>query len=135
MEISTIELRLSGDMRNTVVKIGVTPAEILVLRAIHGQGSVFNVQPGDTDKRPHADELERLRSIYAPRFQDEGKKDIVGQMFPGIAPQLPVKLKDIQIADEDFHRDVTLPARRSKAAKKAKPDVVDLTPPPCAPGT
>jgi hypothetical protein len=89
---------LAGDRNHVVHKQGVTVAEIEVLRAIHGEDSVSDVQPVKQDSRKHADELARLRRIYRrklPGPDNSGSKNIVDLIFPGPRPNLPATLKDI----------------------------------------
>lgn len=89
MEVCSCEVRLGGNRNNTVVKPQVTPAEILCLKAIHGDDAVVNVDSsGHDDKRPHATEFMRLMERY-------GQK-VVKALFPGAAPRLPVSLSDIE---------------------------------------
>lgn len=89
MQLANCRVRLGGDMTNEVLKQSVTPAEVAVLRLIHGDDSVLKVEPFKQDKRPHAQEFERLLAEY-------GQK-VVEAAFPGVAPQLPVSFKDIGI--------------------------------------
>jgi hypothetical protein len=91
MQIVNCSVHLSGDLRNTVHKRGVTVAEIVVLRNIHGGDAVTSIQPVKNDRRSHALELDRLRSIYNRRDQ------VVDQLFPGANPKLPTNLKDIGV--------------------------------------
>lgn len=110
MQTANCNLRLNGDINNEIFKASVTPAEIVIFRAIHGSDSVVNVQPTGSDKRSHGPEFERLKQTY-------GEK-IVSSVFPGSFPQLPVNLKDIGI-------DVYAAAPRGKgkvAAEAAEAD-------------
>lgn len=89
MQTANCNVRLMGDMNNEIAKSGVTVAEIVVLRTIHGSDSVVKIAGTGNDKRPHAAELERLKGLYGDK--------IVEAAFPGAAPQLPVNFKDIGI--------------------------------------
>lgn len=93
MQLSDCEVQLSGDMRNTVLLTGVTPAEIVVLRIIHGADAVINVFPRRQNNRPHAEEKQNLIEKYRKARAD------IESAFPGIDPKLPVHLKDIGITD------------------------------------
>lgn len=95
MQLASAVVRLGGSRDNTVHKVGLTVAEIVVLRAIHGgDDSVTDIQPTGMDKRPHAEELNRLRSIYG-NAKDDKEESILTKIFPGASPNLPVNLKDI----------------------------------------
>jgi len=90
MQVCNCTVRLGGSMLNTVPKKNVTVAEIVVLRAIHGgEDTVVNIQPIKNDKRPHAEELQRLIDRYGAK--------VVTNMFPGAHPKLPVDLVDIGV--------------------------------------
>lgn len=102
MQLANCHVRLSGDMTNEVFKPGVTPAEVAVLRALHGADAVVKIQPTVMDKRPHAQEFDRLKQVYGDK--------IVVAAFPGAVPQLPVSFKDIGI---DVYAD-DKPARKKR---------------------
>lgn len=122
MEIADCTLLLNNDRANTVVKIDVTPAEVMVLRAIHGLGAVQDIQiksltskGKDASKRAHHRELSRLRNKYtaAPGATPDGfnggmagdpkaaSVGVVYRLFPGASPVLPIKFQDIEIPEHD----------------------------------
>jgi len=89
MQRATCKVRLAGDLGNEVQKLNVSPAEIAILRDLHGgYDSVKDIQPTSMDKSPHADERRRLASIYG--------QHVVDRIFPGQYNPLPVTLKDIE---------------------------------------
>lgn len=101
MQECTITLRLNGSLLHTVQKERVTPAEIVVLRALHGQDAVVDVVPTKMSKRGHQQEFERLSELYGRsnganevHSNDPGKNFVAG-LFPGANPTLPIHLKDI----------------------------------------
>lgn len=91
MQRVTCEVKLASDTQtvNTVIKSGVSPAEIVILLDLHGEGSVINIKPNSMDKVPHGQERERLCGIYGLH--------VVDRIFPGQFSKLPVTLSDIQI--------------------------------------
>lgn len=98
MQICDCEVRLGASAGHTVLKADVTPAEILILQAIHGQDAVVGIKPKKMDKRPNAHELDRLNTLYGREsggIRDAGNGDLINKLFPGIHPTLPVSLKDI----------------------------------------
>ena len=100
MQDCDVTVRLSGSLLHTVQKTKVTPAEIQVLRAVHGQDAVVDIMPTRINKRSHAVEFERLSAIYGsgnPLEPSDGgpSHNIVARCFPGVSPRLPVHLKDI----------------------------------------
>lgn len=83
----------------TVQKENVSPAEIAILTAIHGEGSVTDIQPTNQCKTPHAAERSRLSTTYGHHVLD--------RIFPGEFTKLPVTLADIahlmgEVPDEEL---------------------------------
>jgi hypothetical protein len=95
MQHASCTVALNGDITYTVHKPDVTVAEIAVLRAIHGADAVRDIQPTYMDKRPHAEERERLTLEYNSA-KDHDDVLIVSKVFPSFS-QLPVTLKDIGV--------------------------------------
>lgn len=91
MQRCNCTVRLGGDVNNTVTKTDVTPAEIAILLAIHGAGSVVDIKPTRQDKTPHQDERSRLSTTYGQHVLD--------RLFPGQFTKLPVSLSDISLGD------------------------------------
>lgn len=67
MKLYDCILRLDGSVLNEVQKAGVTAAEIMVLRALHGADAVHGIVPGNpkADRRTSVIERARLRQLYA----------------------------------------------------------------------
>jgi hypothetical protein len=102
MQLANVMVKLGGDNNNIVPKAGVTPAEILVLRHIHGADCVIDIRPAGHDrKRRHEQEYERLSQRYdkaAGAFTataGEERKSVMGTLFPGALRKLPMTLADI----------------------------------------
>jgi hypothetical protein len=105
MQILKCSVNLSGQMTHNIQK-GVrgrwkekdtgelkddfaTPAEIIVLRALHGADSVpaDKIEVKGSEKRVHTMERDRLRGIYGAK--------VVDQCFPGYNIQLPETIEEI----------------------------------------
>lgn len=101
MQKVNLTLRLGGSLLHTVPKTDVTPAEILILQAIHGQDAVIDIRPVKFDKKVRVeDEWERLTLAYdrAGSFRSapgEETKSIMATLFPGVMKKLPTTLKEI----------------------------------------
>jgi hypothetical protein len=102
MQECTITLRLGGSLLHTVEKDRVTPAEIQVLRYLHGPDAVVNIVPTKMTKRGHVDEFTRLTELYGRANgadviggTNDAQKNLVASLFPGANPTLPITLKDI----------------------------------------
>lgn len=111
MQRVNCELRLSGDVLNTVEKKGVSPAEIVILNDLHGEGAVINIKPTEMDKTPHGVERERLCGIYGTH--------VVDRIFPGQFNKLPVTLKDIEVANADDENEDDQTANEVEIARRA----------------
>jgi hypothetical protein len=101
MQIANVLLSLGGDHGNQIMKHAVTAAEIAVLRAIHGDDAVQEVEPTGDVTRTHRAERERLLNIYGQAKTDD-QKPIVESMFPGIAARVFEKLHELDLPDSFF---------------------------------
>ena len=101
MQTALVEVLLNGEVLNTVVK-PVTPAEIMVLKSIHGHDCISNPVDNGSIERTASDETERLRKVYGVKA--------FGKVFPGALPRLPVSMSE---AGVDL-------ATETPAPKKAK---------------
>jgi hypothetical protein len=110
MQTANIMLALGGNMGQTIQKFGVTPAEVAVLREIHGNASVFDIQPLDEEiERTSREERTRLLEIYG---KPPGSREMsaVEFLFPGAAARVFEAFDELEI-DESFF----------KATGRAKP--------------
>lgn len=97
MQIAKCEVRLLGSIANSVPKYNVTPPEVAILRALHGQDSIVRIQQTDSDRRSHKDEYERLERIYGATENNEGVK-VFYKMFPAsFDPKLPTNFREIGV--------------------------------------
>lgn len=100
MRLCDLTVRLNDSTGHTVRKQDVTPAEIVVLQAIHGESAVIEIEPKKEVNRPMSDEWDRLQSIYGRNpegLMDAGNGDLLEKLFPGAmsSKRLPVTMKDI----------------------------------------
>jgi hypothetical protein len=95
MQICKVEIKLSGDMLNAVVKENVSVPEIVLLRAIHGAtDSVTVLEVTEENDIGNRAELERLHNVYSTATN--GKSELwVDIVFPGMGVVLPQTLSDI----------------------------------------
>lgn len=115
MQTGTVSVRLGGDLNNSVPKQDVTPAEVVMLRAIHGEESVLFIEATGTDKRSHSEEWDRLFQRYG-EAKDKKDEPLFLKLWPNKhAANFPIAFKDIGIDVLD------LPApKRRKRAEKAE---------------
>ena len=100
--MNTINCGLKLNEHHVGIGTGITPAEVLVLTAIHYPGVDRNVYPvivapvaSGTVERSNADEVDRLKRKYTATVDGDPKKPIVTQMFPGVRPELPKTFEEI----------------------------------------
>jgi len=100
MKIYKATVRLSGSNDNEVPKIGLTAAEIIILRRLHGgDDAVIRVVETSKDQRSHAAERERLKRLYGD--------EIVGKIFPGDYSDLPTELpKSAPVVEQALDEEV-----------------------------
>lgn len=111
MQLANVLVALNGDTRNTVPK-QVTPPEAVVLMAIHGEGSVFDIEPLDDEvERSNSEELERLFATY--HGKNDANEPFVKVVFPGRGVPLPQDFEDLNL-DESLYR----PTEREKPKPK-----------------
>lgn len=102
MQRANCLVSLGGDHGNTVPKWLCTAAEIAVLREIHGDDSVNDIEPIDDIKRSNREERGRLVAIYGgAKYPDQ--KPIVESMFPGVAARVFENLDELGL-DESFFK-------------------------------
>ena len=115
-------LALGSDPRNTVPLMGVSVAEVHVLRAIHGHEAVFDVQPIDAEKdvAPRG-EIQRLVEKYPARNEDGDH--IASKVFAGGAASVPLELADLDLPDNAYRvvERVAVPAPKRKRKPAAEP--------------
>lgn len=101
LETASILLALGGDQGNTVPKYGVTPAELMVLRQLHGEDAITEIKVLDeVSEVTNRQEVGRLREIYARREGDNTVAREVDMLFPGIGAHVPSKFSELELPDE-----------------------------------
>lgn len=98
MQLCDIQLRIAGSLNHVVPKQDVTPAEILVLRRLHGDDAVIDIRPTRQDKRQHSFEWDRLVAMYGQNGSSstDGQSVLLNDLFPGAIKKLPVSLAEIE---------------------------------------
>jgi hypothetical protein len=124
MKLVNIMLAVGGGRDHSFPKEGVTAAEIAVLRAIHGEDAVFDIEPTDADApgeegglRSNREERARLVRKYGGAKDGEGQV-IVAQLFPGAAARVFEEIDELGLPEE-FFKALTR-AKAEPAPKKGK---------------
>lgn len=93
MMIYDCRVRHAGNMLHEIPKNGVTAPEVMILRHIHGPDAVVSLQPRRNDRRPHLEEIDRLRREY-------GAKAFSSVFGDGYIEKLPQKLAGVEVTEE-----------------------------------
>lgn len=133
MELANCIVALGGDTQNTVPKFSVTPAEVALLLAIHGDQAVSEIEVTGTVERRNTEEADRLLQHYPAR--DESGNLLLQVVYPGRQPILHQTFADLQLPDHFFavtERAVPAdepPAKKSRAkAAEPKPEPLAVKP-------
>lgn len=126
MQTANIMLALGGSMGNTIPKYGVTAAEIAVLREIHGEAAVFDIDPQADIQRTSREERSRLGEVYG---KPPGSRELsaVDVLFPGVASRVFETLDELEI-DPSFFKPTerAKPKASPKAETSSEPDEAEV---------
>jgi len=141
MQIANVMVAIGGERGNTVPRYGVTPAEIALLRAIHGDDAVFDIEPVGDAPISNGAERERLRAIYPAKDEDGNR--VFDRLYPGGAARVYESLDELGL-DQSYFKPIAYAAAPApkvevdeaapaKKGKKANGKKAGLPPPPPAP--
>lgn len=139
MKLYSCKVNLAGSLLNQVHKVNVTPAEIVLLRAVHGNDAISDIKHVANVNRSDRAERARLAGIYTMTTPKGTKRgDELIREFLGIESQaLPEEPPKIEVAanTDDFSVDAeekeeiipieAEPIRRTRAARA--PAAAELT--------
>lgn len=135
MEICKCEIRLGGDLRNSVPRRNITPAEVMVLQEVHGAADavVKIVITGDVE-RTALEEKARLNYLYRKPMGKDGV-NAVNKIFPGSSPNLPEKFSQllempVDIVDGRVPKDATAPVKAAVIEPVVTPPEPEVKPEP-----
>lgn len=125
MEIANVMVALSGDRGYTVPRYRVTPSEIAVLIAIHGEGAVFDIEPCGEVERTSRAEIERLAQDYSTA-RTGNDEFVVKQLFPGLGSPAIMTLEELGLPEDLYKalervKPVAKPVAKAKGKAKADP--------------
>ena len=127
MLTANVLLARAGKRGETVPKYGVTPAEVAVLRFLHGEDAVYDVDVRDDEvQRTNRQEIERLRQTYSYRNGDKVVSPAISALFPGVGAQVPQKFVDLELPEELFIV-ATRKVETAAAPTEEKRAVADMT--------
>lgn len=105
MQTAVILVLLKGNVQHSVPVYATAP-ESLIIKNLHGEGSISSVSISGQVKRSSAEEAARLRAEYGP--------DEFAKAFPGANPKLPETFAEIGLVVEEPE---TKPAKKAAAAE------------------
>jgi hypothetical protein len=115
MQTASILLAIGGERDMQVPKFGVTPAEVMLLRAIHGEEAVSDIDIVGDEDRKSRDERERLFNLYAKADPNGSfRLPVLDALYPGVSARLPTEFSELDL-DEAFY----------KAESRKTPEKVD----------
>lgn len=120
MQTANITLALGGNLGQTIQKFGVTPAEVAVLREIHGNAAVFDIHPLDDEvERTSREERSRLLEIYG---KPPGSRELsaVEYLFPGAAARVFETFDELELDDSLYKATGHAKPKAKKAKVKAE---------------
>ena len=127
MKLANIMLAIGGGRDNTIPKYDVTAGEIAVLRAIHGEDAVFDVEPSNQDAlnenggvRTNRQELGRLKAAYG-KASDGNGAPIVEQLYPGAAARVFEDFDELDLPEDYFKATGRVKSVAPVEAAPAKP--------------
>lgn len=148
MNVFNATVRIGGMLEQEVAKRGLTIPEIIVLRRLHGNDGVINIEHAGYADVDSIDERERLDYIYGNGLSHlhEDQKTSIEKLFGGDYTPLPEELRDYSgaIVDkedelEEFQRPIpyaspaaedrgTTIRKKADAKKAAKKEAIKSTP-------
>lgn len=105
MQKCSATIRLGGSLLHTVRKHKISPAEVVVLRAVHGDDAVAEMELDRAEPTRRAEELEMLVTTYG--------EEVVAKCFPGHAPSIPTRFAEIGV-------NINEETRKTKLLKQAR---------------
>lgn len=121
MELASVLVSIDGDAGNQVTKV-VTAAEIAVLRELHGNDAVTEIQPlGEVDPpRSHREERARLLQIYGKPDSNGRDSSPVSTLYPGAAARVFERLDELDIPDDLYKAERVRPARAERPVQEVE---------------
>lgn len=98
MDIYKGKIRLGGDMRNEVRKENLTAPEVILLKRIHGEDALTELEKTGSIKADHSAERQRLYIDYPTAINQDAKKHLVEELFGPNHVELPVTVPGVAIS-------------------------------------
>jgi hypothetical protein len=120
MHLYNCKVRLSGSLYNEVPKTKITAAEIDVLRILHGDDAVADIEKSGNDpKLTDVGVKDHLHRVYGEALRKRENDRSILEIFGRRAP-LPKSLSQLEAEPEEKPKRV--PVKRKPVPKAAKPE-------------
>lgn len=94
------KIRLSGSLLNEVQRERLTAPEVLLLRRIHGEDAVLNLEKVDSQSVNHQAERQRLYLEYPAAINADAKRHYVEELFGPNHNDLPTSVPGVAISPQ-----------------------------------
>ncbi len=121
MQLFRCRVNHAGNRDMAIDKTDVTPAEIVLLKHVHGEDSVTHVEFTREGKRDQREERKRLAELFGAK--------IFAKVFPGNLPRMPVTLAEAGLS-EDGTSEPTTYDPENEAETPAAPEITASIPVP-----
>jgi len=121
------KIRLGGSVTNEVQKSNLSAAEITILRRLHGNDAVSQVEEGVNDNVSHEEERSRLQVTYDRALLKVQPPTTFEQLFGHSHQPLPVRLMGFGAKPVDAPApEAPVPSPKAKTAKAAAVKLKDI---------
>lgn len=127
MQTANVLVAIGGDTGNTVPKYGVTAAEVAVLRFLHGEQAVFDIELVGEVTRTHRQEIARLAERYGRQEGERRISPAVEALYPGAAARVFETFEELEIPDDFYKAIARHSATSTPAPSKPKVDLKGMT--------
>lgn len=97
MDIYRGKVRLAGDMRNEVRRDDMTAPEVILLKRIHGEDALTELEKIGSTKANHQEERQRLYVKYPTAINVDAKRHLIEELFGPNHADLPVSVPGVAI--------------------------------------
>jgi hypothetical protein len=97
VDIYSGKVRLAGDMRNEVRRGKMTAPEVILLKRIHGEDAVLELEKVGNEKVNHQEERQRLYRDYPTAINIDAKRHLVEELFGPNHNDLPTSVPGVAI--------------------------------------
>ena len=126
MNLYSCKVRLGGEIHNEVFIKDATPADIQILRRIHGMDAVLDIKHTGQEERDYDQELDRLMRSYSMRVEHAGEEvPLVAVLFP-YGKSFPQVVAGVELIAAEPEKTSAPEAKETKTQTKQAPSKKDI---------